>query len=102
MSGVTPSPGAEDRPPTRLILRTPPALYRRQIRLRAAHRRVLNGNRSILQIAHECGFTDSSHLIRWFKRAYQVSPARLRGVHGELGIHWRARHHLFAFRARFG
>lgn len=68
-------------------LRTPPALYWRRIRLEAAHWLVLNSSRSIARIAHECGFTDSSHLIRWFRRAYGVTPSRLRAVHRELGVH---------------
>ena len=59
----------------------------RQIRLKSAHWLVLNSNRSIAQIANECGFTDSSHLIRWFKRAYQVTLSRLRHVGNQLGVH---------------
>ena len=79
-----------ERELTRLFnqhLRTPPALYWRQIRLKAAHWLVLNSDRSITQIAYECGFTDSSHLIHWFKRAYQMTPSRLRTVRKQLGVH---------------
>ncbi|WP_413795140.1 MULTISPECIES: GlxA family transcriptional regulator [unclassified Pseudomonas] len=82
--------GVNERELTRLFnqhLRTSPALYWRQIRLKAAHWLVLNSNRSITQIAHECGFTDSSHLIHWFKRTYQVTPSRLRSIHKEFGAH---------------
>jgi len=82
--------GVTERELTRLFnqhLRTPPALYWRRIRLKAAHWLVLNSNRSITRIAGECGFTDSSHLIRWFKRTYQVTPSRLRSVQKQLGVH---------------
>lgn len=66
-------------------LDTTPAVYWRRIRLRSAHWLVLNSSRSVAQIAGECGFSDSSHLIRWFKREYQVTPFRLRATQGELG-----------------
>ena len=82
--------GVTERELTRLFaehVRTPPALYWRQIRLKAAHWLVLNSNRSMMQIAHECGFSDSSHLIRWFKRTYQVTPAKLRELRTQLGSH---------------
>lgn len=82
--------GVSERELTRLFhqhLRATPAAYWRQIRLKAAHWLVLNSNRSISQIAHECGFTDSPHLIRWFKRTYQTTPSRLRSVREELGVH---------------
>lgn len=82
--------GVTERELTRLFnqhLRTPPAQYWRQIRLKAAHWMVLNGNRSITRIAHECGFTDSSYLIHWFRRAYHSTPTRLRSVHRQLGVH---------------
>ncbi|MEZ5088071.1 MAG: helix-turn-helix domain-containing protein [Tessaracoccus sp.] len=82
--------GVSERELTRLFnqhLRVSPALYWRRIRLKAAHWLVLNSNRSITQIAYECGFTDSSHLTRWFKRTYHVAPSRLRGMSTRLGTH---------------
>lgn len=82
--------GITERELTRLFnqhLRTPPAQYWRQIRLRAAHWLVLNSNRPIAQIAYECGFADSSHLINWFKRTYHVTPSRLRKVQTQMGMH---------------
>jgi len=66
-------------------LRTTPASYWRHLRLKAAHWMVLNNSRSITQIAYECGFTDSSHMIYWFKRKYDVTPAKLRSLHIQIG-----------------
>lgn len=82
--------GVTERVLTRLFqqhLRASPADYWRQMRLKSAHWMVLNSSRSITQIAHECGFTDSSHMIYWFKRSYNTTPARLRKLNAQLGIH---------------
>lgn len=90
VSEIARAVGVTDRELTRLFthhLRTPPAAYWRQIRLRAAHWQVLNSNRSIAEIAHECGFTDSSHLIRLFKKTYSATPSRLRRLREDLGVH---------------
>jgi AraC-like DNA-binding protein len=46
---------------------------------------VVNTDRSIAQIAYECGFTDSSHLIRWFKRSFDKTPTEMRRIHGDIG-----------------
>src|SRR5262249_43826843 len=78
--------GTSERELTRLFrkhLRVSPAEYWRQIRLKAARWMVLNSDRSITQIAYECGFSDSAHFIHWFKRAFNVTPARLRRMHSE-------------------
>lgn len=82
--------GVSERELSRLFkeyLRLPPAEYWRQIRLKSAHWMVINSNRSLTQIAYECGFTDSSHLIHWFKRAYYNTPSRLRKLRKEMGAH---------------
>lgn len=50
----------------------------REMRLQHGRWRLLNSNRSITQIAHECGFTDSSHFTRWFKRVFNESPQAYR------------------------
>jgi AraC-like DNA-binding protein len=54
-----------------------PLQYWRGMRLNAAKWMVINSDRSITQIAYECGFTDSSHLIHWFKREFNVTPSKL-------------------------
>ncbi|MEK6291998.1 MAG: helix-turn-helix domain-containing protein, partial [Paraburkholderia tropica] len=46
-------------------------------RLRAA-RRLLAAGRTPAQVAAEVGFADQSHLGRWFRRAYRMTPAAYR------------------------
>ncbi|MCZ6655843.1 MAG: helix-turn-helix domain-containing protein [Gammaproteobacteria bacterium] len=82
--------GTTERQLTRLFrrhLRIPPGRYWRDMRLRSAHWMVVNTDRSVTQIAYECGFTDSSHLIRWFKRKFGSSPTKLRRLHDDLSVH---------------
>jgi transcriptional regulator GlxA family with amidase domain len=82
--------GTTKRELTRLFnryLRVPPAEYWRNIRLSSAHWMVNNTDRSITQIAYECGFTDSSHLIRWFQKRYKMTPTALRQVSIDIGMH---------------
>ena len=55
-----------------------PARLWREMRLQHARWRLLNSNRSITEIAHECGFADCAHLIRWFKRAFGETPQQFR------------------------
>ncbi|MCU9850345.1 helix-turn-helix domain-containing protein [Defluviimonas sp. WL0024] len=62
-----------------------PMEYWRDIRLSAAHWQIVNSGRSITEIAYECGFTDSSHLIRWFKKKYGVTPSALRKANVRVG-----------------
>ena len=50
----------------------------REMRLEHARWRLMNSSRSITRIAHECGFTDSSHFSRWFKRVYSETPQAYR------------------------
>ena len=82
--------GTTGRELTRLFrrhLRVPPSQYWRDMRLRSAHWMVVNTDRSIAQIAYECGLTDSSHLIRGVKRKFGTSPARFRRLHADLSVH---------------
>jgi AraC-like DNA-binding protein len=51
----------------------PPSDYQRQLRLRAA-RRLLAAGRSPAVAAAEAGFADQSHLTRWFRRYYGLTP----------------------------
>ncbi|CAM3070034.1 GlxA family transcriptional regulator [Paracoccus nototheniae] len=48
------------------------------MRLSLAHHLIVTGNRPILQIALECGFCDSSHLSRMFRRRYGQTPQAVR------------------------
>jgi AraC-like DNA-binding protein len=65
---------------TRLFQRTfgtSPHAYLVCLRLRAA-RRLLAIGRTPAQVAAEVGFADQSHLGRWFRRAYRMTPAAYR------------------------
>ncbi|WP_250562296.1 AraC family transcriptional regulator [Sphaerisporangium fuscum] len=54
-----------------------PSDYQRQLRLRAA-RRLLAEGRSAAEVAAVTGFTDQSHLTRWFTRCFGVTPGAYR------------------------
>ena len=90
IASIARSIGVTERELSRLFnqhLKTSPAMYWRLIRLKAAHWQVLNSTRSVTQIAYECGFTDSSHLIYWFKRRWKITPAQLRKIRKKAGVH---------------
>ena len=50
----------------------------RDMRLQHARWRLVNTTRSITEIAHECGFADSAHFSRWFKRDFGEAPRTYR------------------------
>jgi AraC-like DNA-binding protein len=56
---------------------TSPHAYLVRLRLRAARRLLANG-RTPAEVAAEVGFADQSHLGRWFRRAYRMTPAAYR------------------------
>lgn len=81
--------GTTERLLTRLFLRhlkTTPAAFCRNLRLTHGHWLILNTDRSITEIACECGFTDSSHFIRCFRRRYGQTPSRLRRQHTLMSV----------------
>jgi AraC-like DNA-binding protein len=51
----------------------PPSGYQRQVRLREARRRLAAGA-AIAEVASATGFADQSHLTRWFRRTYGITP----------------------------
>jgi AraC-like DNA-binding protein len=51
----------------------PPSAYLRQVRLREARRRLAAGE-AIAAVAPAAGFADQSHLTRWFRRIYGITP----------------------------
>jgi len=53
--------------------------------MRLSHSRwlLLNTNRTITQIAYECGFSDCAHFSRWFQKKYGTSPTKFRNVRKE-------------------
>ena len=48
------------------------------MRLSLAHHLLVSGDRPVSQIALECGFCDSSHLSRMFRRRYGQTPQAVR------------------------
>jgi transcriptional regulator GlxA family with amidase domain len=89
ISEIADTVGTSERELSRLFkkhLEASPARYWREMRLRAARWMLLNSDRSIAQVAYECGFADSAHFVHWFKRIYNATPAKLRKVHREFGL----------------
>ncbi len=52
----------------------PPSNYWRKLRLEHARKLLANTNAYITNIAIECGFSDASHFILWFKKQYGETP----------------------------
>ncbi|MEH6578412.1 MAG: helix-turn-helix domain-containing protein [Amphritea sp.] len=59
-------------------LNVTPSDFYRDMRIRHAEWLLTNSSRSITLISQECGFADSAHLTRWFKRKYNESPKSYR------------------------
>ena len=55
-----------------------PLVVWRDMRLQQARWCLLNSTRTVSEIAYECGFSDNSHLSRWFKREYGMPPQQYR------------------------
>ena len=55
-----------------------PAEFWRELRLVHGHWLLLNTERPVTRIAHECGFADCAHFTRWFKRRYGDTPRAFR------------------------
>jgi AraC-like DNA-binding protein len=56
--------------------------FRRELRLRHALARVLDGGDSLTEIAIAAGFASQSHLTNLFRARFGVTPARARTRHG--------------------
>lgn len=52
--------------------------YIRKLKLQHALKLISSGGISFTQIAHECGFADQSHFLRWFRQATGLSPKAYR------------------------
>jgi len=50
----------------------------RKLKLQHALKLISSGGSSFTEIAHECGFADQSHFLRWFKLATGLSPKAYR------------------------
>ncbi|MEM1199263.1 MAG: GlxA family transcriptional regulator [Pseudomonadota bacterium] len=57
--------------------KSPQELWR-DMRLEHARWRLVNTSKNITQIAHECGFSDCAHFVRWFKRKHDCGPTSFR------------------------
>lgn len=71
----------------RLFLRsvqTTPVSYLRDLRLRTAAERIRSGQSSITDIAFACGFSDSNHFAKLFRRKYGISPRSFRRKSAEV------------------
>jgi AraC family chemosensory pili system transcriptional regulator ChpD len=58
----------------------PPITWQRAKRIEAA-RRLLKSGMPAAETAYRTGFSDQSHLTRWFGRAYGISPVRFARMH---------------------
>ena len=50
----------------------------RKMRLSHGHWLLVNTTKTVTRIAFECGFSDSAHFCRWFKRSYTETPIEFR------------------------
>ncbi len=53
-----------------------------QIRLSLAHHQITSSDKPIAQIALDCGFCDSSHFSRMFRKQFETTPHALRRAGG--------------------
>lgn len=53
---------------------TPPANYWRKLKLERARTLLADTSLNITSIAFECGFSDASHFILWFRKFYGETP----------------------------
>lgn len=60
---------------------TPPHKWYVQQRLIQSRLLLISTNKSVSQIGNECVFPNTSHFIKLFKRAYQMTPAAYRQTH---------------------
>jgi transcriptional regulator GlxA family with amidase domain len=62
---------------------TPTAVWR-NIRLAHGHWLLINSSRTVTEIALECGFADTPHFSRWFKKTYDETPSNFRSVRRDI------------------
>ncbi len=60
-----------------------PGEYFRGLRLKYGRWQLGNTQKSVTEIAYDCGVSDAAHFCRWFKKAWSISPAAFRkaGLH---------------------
>lgn len=57
--------------------------YVRSIRLSRAMAMLVESEKSVTEIAMECGFNTASYLILCFRKQYRMTPAQFRSVYGQ-------------------
>ena len=60
------------------VINDSPAAFIRMIRLKRASELLLNGDRSVLEVALDVGFSDASAFSRTFKEHFKISPSEYR------------------------
>lgn len=65
----------------KIHLQKSPLTCFREIRLSFGKWLLQNTNKSVTEIAFECGFADASHFSRWFKNSFGVTPVTFRKEH---------------------
>lgn len=61
-----------------------PTAVWRDIRLAHSQQLLLNTRQTVTRIAYDCGFSDTAHFSRWFKRAYGEPPTLYRNRRRQL------------------
>lgn len=61
-------------------LGTTPSAFARALRLRHGHWMLVRSDRTITDIAQDCGFADASHFSRHFKSAFGLTPQAARAA----------------------
>lgn len=80
---IGPAIGLTARQMERLFLRhleATPARYYVQLRLERAHELLIYSSVPVADVAAATGFASPSHLARWIRREYGISPTELRGI----------------------
>ncbi|MNC19458.1 HTH-type transcriptional activator RhaS [compost metagenome] len=61
-----------------LSLGVSPAAFQRRMRIKYGRWLLENSNKTVTEIAFDCGFADTAHFSREFRTHYQQSPSELR------------------------
>lgn len=60
------------------IIKSPPMAYLTKLRIEYSKKLLINTKDSLINIALECGFFDTSHFFRLFKKLENISPSNYR------------------------
>ena len=65
-------------------METTPGVYLTTIRINKARKLLIDTDKTISDIAEECGFYDQSHFIKMFTRLRRQSPSEYRRRHRQM------------------